>query len=138
MRRRLPNRRAALTIDFQHRYPGGSPRIFAATIGLFEDGSPAEIFLNSVDGTDKQVTTDAHDAAVILSFALQHGACLRDIGNALLRAEDGTAHGFAGSLIDAAIEALAVKRPDDPQGRAPAGGEPSPRPIAPATAEVYP
>jgi len=136
-RRKLPDRRPALTIEFEHTYPGSEPRTFGATIGLFEDGAPAEVFLNSVNGTDKQVTVDAHDAAVIVSFALQHGASLAEIGRAMLRDESGRAHGFMGAFVDAAIEALG-DRPDDQQGSAPAGDDDPPRPTSPAAAEAIP
>jgi hypothetical protein len=136
-RNRLPNRRAALTLDFGHVYPGSEPRTFSATIGFFASGAPAEVFLNSVNGTDKQVTVDAHDAAVVVSFALQHGASLAEIGRAMLRDESGRAHGFLGAFIDAAVEALG-DWPDDPQGGALAGDDDPPRPTSPAAAEAIP
>jgi hypothetical protein len=136
-RKRLPNRRAALTIEFEHVYPGSEPRTFSATIGFYSGGKPAEVFLNSVDGTDKQVTVDAHDAAVLVSFALQYGADLRKMGQAMLRDENGRAHGCMGAFCDAAIEMLG-DWPDDQQPSAPAGGDAPPRPIAPAAAEVVP
>lgn len=137
-RNRLPNRRAALTLDFGHVYPGSEPRTFSATIGFFASGAPAEVFLNSVNGTDKHVTVDAHDAAVLLSFALQHGADLVEVGKAMLRAENGVAHGFMGALIDAAVDAIAKDGPKDWQGSAPAGDDDPPRPNSPAAAEAAP
>lgn len=71
---------------------------------------------------------DAHDASILISFALQHGASLRNMGAAMLRGEDGVAHALFGSLIDAAMRAY----PDD---CAPADPAPTPAPIAPAVAE---
>jgi len=137
-RKRLPNRRAALTFTFEHTYPGSEPRQFSATVGFYSGGKPAEVFLNSVNDTDKQVTVDAHDAAVLLSFALQHGADLVEVSKAVLRAENGVAHGFMGALIDAAVDAIAKDGPKDWQGSAPAGDDDPPRPNSPAAAEAAP
>ena len=111
---RLPNRRAAVNFEFDHVYPGADPRVFTATVGFYGDGAPAEVFVNLVDGTDKHVTVDAHDAAVLLSFALQHGASLADMGRAMLRGEDGVAHGFMGSLLDAIAREIGDRGPQFP------------------------
>jgi hypothetical protein len=100
-RHHLPNRRSATTFEFPHCYPGAAPRVFTATVGFYDDGAPAEVFVSLVDGTDRSVSVDVHDTAVLLSFALQYGAHLEDMGKAMLRGEDGVAHGFVGSLIDA-------------------------------------
>ena len=110
---RLPNRRPGETFEFRHAYPGLWPLIVTATIGRNpEDGRIMEVFVNLVrteestwGGTDKQINVDAHDAAVILSIALQHGVDIDEIGHALLHGEDGVAHGFIGALIDA-VKAL--------------------------------
>lgn len=128
-RERLPNRRAALTLDFEHCYPGAGPRIFTATVGLYPDGRPAEVFVSLVNRTEKKISVDVHDAAILISMALQHGASLADIGSAMLRGEDGVAHGFMGSLADAVLRALP---PIDP-----VPAEPPPTPsTTPVAAEI--
>ncbi len=110
VRERLPDRRLRDVFEFRHCYPGGKPQIVTASVGRFADGRVAEVFIDLVRteenlcmGTDKAITVDAHDASVVLSFALQHGADLPEIGKALLHGEDGVAHGFMGALIDALI-----------------------------------
>ena len=66
-RQRLPNRRSHELLDFEH---GGIS--YTAGVGRFEDGRPAEIFLNTAKhGT--AVDTNARDAAVAASLLLQHG-----------------------------------------------------------------
>ena len=136
-REKLPNRRGGVTIDFEHCYPGLPPRVFNATIGLYPDGRPAEVFVNLVDGSERRMNVDAHDAAVAMSFALQHGADLTDIGAAMLRGSDGVAHGFLGSLADAVARAFPPPKP--PAEPAPAPFDPDPgAPSAPAAAAVDP
>ena len=133
-RERLPNRRAALTLEFEHCYPLAGPRVFTATVGLYPDGRPAEVFVNLVDGSDRRVTVDAHDAAVLVSFALQHGASLPDMGAAMLRGSDGVAHGFMGSLCDAMAREMGGRGEPEPT-TTPQPPEP-PRPAPAARAEV--
>jgi len=124
-REKLPNRRGGVTLEFSHCYPGSDP-----------DGRPAEIFVNLVDGSERRMNVDAHDAAVAMSFALQHGADLADIGAAMLRGSDGVAHGFLGSLADAVARALPPPEPpSDPV--IPADPDPG-APSAPAAAVVDP
>jgi len=66
-RQRLPNRRGADLIDFEH---GG--RRCTACVGRFPDGRPAEIFLNT--DKDSAVATLAQESAILASIALQFGA----------------------------------------------------------------
>ncbi len=104
-RRRLPDRRVGMTFDFQHSYPGGQPLNFTASTGHYAStdasrlGEVGEVFVALVNGSDK-MSVDAHDAAILISFALQYGAQLAEMGKACVRGEDGVAHGFMGSLID--------------------------------------
>lgn len=100
-RKKMPARRAAETFTFEHSYPGAGPRVFTASVGRYKDGTIGEAFVHLVDGQEKLVTVDAHDAAIILSIALQHGADVKSIGKAMLRGEDGVPHGFLGALCDA-------------------------------------
>jgi len=95
VRERLPYRHKAETFDFQLGH-----FIFTATLGFYPDNvRVGEVFLNAGKaGTDLHAAT--RDAAILLSFALQHGATTEEVRNALTRKEDGTADGPIGALLD--------------------------------------
>jgi hypothetical protein len=65
---------------------------FTVTVGRFPDGSIGEIFLNN-HKQGNQSDTNARDAAIILSFAIQHGADIDSIRRALCRDSAGNALG---------------------------------------------
>jgi len=95
-RRRLPNRRAHLVLDFEH---GGFA--YTAGIGFFDDArrQPAEIFLT----TPKHGTvldTNARDAAIAASLLLQHGCPVDTLRRALTRNADGSASGPLAHVLD--------------------------------------
>ena len=93
-RKRLANRRLHELIDFDH----GQFRCTAG-IGRFPDGSIAEVFLNvAKDGT--ALDTTARDAAILASFALQHGASADELRRALTRDGSGRPSGPLGTLLD--------------------------------------
>jgi ribonucleoside-diphosphate reductase alpha chain len=94
MRRRLPNRRGHELVDFAHA--GIS---YTAGVGRFEDGSLAEIFLN----TRKHVTAvdlNARDAAVAASLLWQHGCPIEILRRALTRNADSSASGPLARALD--------------------------------------
>lgn len=93
-RARLPDRRGHELIDISH---GGFR--FTAGIGRFADGSLAEVFINSTR-TGTGVETQARDAAILASFALQHGATVDELRKALTRNSDGSAAGVLGAVLD--------------------------------------
>ncbi len=109
-RRRLPNRRAAIAFDFSHR-----DLKYRAHVGFFQDGKPAELFLDS-SKPNSTIDAFASDAAILISLLLQRGSSFAEIGHALRR----TPNGEAASLIGAAIDELS-KLPD-------ADGEATPGP----------
>ena len=78
-RQRLQNRRPHWLYRFEcdgQSYTGG--------IGRFEDGRIAEIFINgSKVGTAAE--TNAQDAAIVASLALQHGCPLETLRHSLAR-----------------------------------------------------
>jgi hypothetical protein len=80
-------------------------------VGRFpNDGRIGELFLvNHKSGN--QSDTNARDAAIILSFALQHGADIDAIRKALCRDSAGRALGPVGAALDvlATIEAEGEK-----------------------------
>jgi hypothetical protein len=72
-RQRLNNRRASETFTFEL-----DGLRFTASVSRFSDGRIGELFLNN-HKSGNQSDTNARDAAIALSFALQHGADLDDI-----------------------------------------------------------
>jgi ribonucleoside-diphosphate reductase alpha chain len=95
-RRRLPNRRAHLVLDFEH---GGFS--YTAGVGFFDDDGrqPAEIFLTTAKhGT--VLDTHARDAAIAASLLLQHGCPLDTLRRALTRNGDGSASGPLAHVLD--------------------------------------
>jgi hypothetical protein len=72
---------------------------YVAGIGRYEDGRLGEVFLN-VAKTGTAVETMAHDLAVTISIALQHGAPIETLRRALKRERDGSAAGPIGRLLD--------------------------------------
>jgi len=93
-RERLPNRRAAETFEVE---VGGLRYI--ATVGRFIDGAIAELFLSN-HKTNSQADTNARDAAIVFSFAVQHGADPAAIRHALCRDSHGRASGPLGAVLD--------------------------------------
>jgi hypothetical protein len=94
-RQRLPNRRAAETFELEV----GSLR-YTATIGRYADGTVGEIFLqNHKPGS--QSDSNARDAAVAATLALQHGCPLQ---RALLRDSHGRPSTPLGAAVDIIME----------------------------------
>ena len=93
-RQRLRYRHAHELIDFVH---GGFA--YTAGIGRFDDGDPAEIFLN-VAKSGTTLETAARDSAIVASIALQHSASVETLRHALTRNGDGSASGALGKLLD--------------------------------------
>jgi hypothetical protein len=93
-RERLPNRRASESFTFEL-----SGLRFTATVSRFADGRVGELFLNN-HKAGNQVDTNARDAAILLSFALQYGADLDAIRKALCRDSQGRALGPIGRALD--------------------------------------
>ena len=103
MRRRLPNRRPAVTEEI-----GVGNMRLTATIGLDATGPPAEIFLSGAkDGSG--LAAILADAAVMISIALQHGIPAAVLGKSISRLPEsltGPATAPA-SPIGAALDLLA-------------------------------
>jgi hypothetical protein len=82
-----PKSPATLAVSIRVRWPSSHRRI-----GRFDDGRIAEIFINGAKvGTAAE--TNAQDAAIVASLALQHGCPVETIRHALARSG-----GSAGSL----------------------------------------
>ena len=93
-RERLPNRRACETIAFEH---GGAA--FTMTAGRYPDGRIGEIFINAAHA-NSALDALASDAAIALSFALQHGADLAAVKAAMKRNSAGEASSPIGAALD--------------------------------------
>lgn len=118
-RRRLPDRRPAISHPITFHRSDGTEWKVEATIGFYPRdgepyaaGDPGEIFLfGPKDGTDMSALCG--DASVLISIALQHGAPIEVLAEAISRYPvevDGPPVKPA-SIIGAALDAiLAVKR----------------------------
>lgn len=93
-RQRLPNRRTAETFQLQ---VGGLH--YTCSVGRFPDGSIGELFLNN-HKTNSAADTNARDAAITFSIAVQHGADPEVIRKALCRDSQGRASGPLGEALD--------------------------------------
>jgi hypothetical protein len=93
-RERLPNRRASTTFDFEV-----ASLHYTATVSRFSDGRIGELFLNN-HKTNSSADTNARDAAIVFSIAVQHGAHAETIRRALCRSADGSASGPLGAALD--------------------------------------
>jgi hypothetical protein len=93
-RRRLPDRRPAETFELE---AGGL--FYTCTVGRYADGAVGEIFLSN-HKSNSAADTNARDAAITFSIAVQHGADLEVIRRALCRDSNGRASGPLGAALD--------------------------------------
>jgi hypothetical protein len=93
-RQRLPNRRANTTLELE---VGGLR--YTATFSRYPDGSISELFLNN-HKSNSAADTNARDAAIVFSIAVQCGADVETIRKALCRDSHGNASGPLGAALD--------------------------------------
>jgi hypothetical protein len=93
-RERLPNRRAVVTFELA---VGGLT--YTCSVGRFADGRIGELFLSN-HKSNSAADTNARDAAIAFSFAVQHGADPEAIRKALSRDSQGRASGPLGAALD--------------------------------------
>jgi hypothetical protein len=84
-RRRLPDRRASTTFELEV-----AGLRYTATFSRYPDGRIGELFLNN-HKSNSAADTNARDAAIKFSFAVQHGADPEVIRRALCRDSAGNA-----------------------------------------------
>ena len=94
-RLRLPNCRASETFDIEV-----AGLKYTATVSRFADGRIGELFLSN-HKNNSGADTNARDAAIAFSFAVQHGADPEAICRALCRDAKGHASGPLGAALDA-------------------------------------
>jgi hypothetical protein len=97
-RQRLPNRRASETFDIEV-----AGLKYTATVSRFADGRIGELFLSN-HKNNSGADTNARDAAIAFSFAVQHGADAEAIRRALCRDAQGNASGPLGVALDMLAE----------------------------------
>lgn len=93
-RQRLPNRHPSQVFDIE---VGGLR--YTASFSRFADGRIGELFLSN-HKSNSTADTNARDAAIAFSFAVQHGADPEAIRKALSRDSQGRASGPLGSALD--------------------------------------
>jgi len=99
-RTRLPNRRAAETMNFSV-----DGQNYILTVGLFPDsGKVAEIFINSGMRLGSMSDINAVDGAFAVSLALQYGCPLEVLRTGMKRNADSTPQGPLGAALDAIKE----------------------------------
>jgi hypothetical protein len=90
----LPNRRASQNIAFERDNLN-----YQMTVGLYPDGRTGEVFLNA-EHANSLLDVLAHDAAILVSLALQFGCPLETIRHAIKRDSGGTASSPIGAALD--------------------------------------
>jgi len=93
-RKRLPNRRAATSFDFEH-----NGIRFVATYSPFADGGVGEIFISN-HKAGSHLNACVRDLGVVASLALQFGCALDTLRHALLRNADGSPATALGAALD--------------------------------------
>ena len=99
-RLRLPNRRASTTFGFE---VGGLR--YTASYSRYADGSIGELFLEN-HKSNSAADTNARDAAIVFSIAVQCGADAETIRKALSRDASGNASGPLGAALDLVVRRL--------------------------------
>jgi hypothetical protein len=93
-RDRLPDRRASELFDFE-----AMGLRFTASISRYPDGRIAELFCDN-HKAGSAIGTLVRDAAIIFSFAVQHGADIETIRRALCRDSQGRVLGPIAEALD--------------------------------------
>jgi ribonucleoside-diphosphate reductase alpha chain len=98
-RERLPDRRHSEFFDFE-----SMGLRFTASVSRYSDGRVGELFLDN-HKCGSAIGALVRDAAIIFSFAAQHGADTDAIRRALCRDGQGRALGPIGAALDLIAEA---------------------------------
>lgn len=105
MRKRLPNRHASETFDFEVQGHFGRPNhAYTVNIGFYPNGKVGDVFLRHKSGkagTDLDIAT--RELSIAISFALQHGATVEEMRAAFPR-HGVEAEGALGKLFDLITE----------------------------------
>jgi ribonucleoside-diphosphate reductase alpha chain len=94
IRERLPNRRVSENFEFEV-----TGLRYTATVNRYADGRIGELFLTN-HKSNSAADTNARDAAITFSIAIQHGADPEVIRRSLCRYAQGRASGPLGTALD--------------------------------------
>lgn len=98
MRARLPERRETDTREIVHVTPQGDEQLLTISIGRDASGQVAEVFVEVPYQQRKFATALlGKDVATLISIALQHGATVEELRDAMGRSEINR----MGNIIDA-------------------------------------
>lgn len=92
-RRRLPDRRTCDAIPVTHIWNHGDERAnehMVLRVGRYEDGQVGEVFIDYTDPRmrrNERAKNFGHDIATVISIALQYGAPIEVLRNAVGRGE---------------------------------------------------
>ena len=101
---RLPDRRAAETVQLEH----GGMR-FMVTIGFYPDGRPGEVFTHGIR-TGSGLDALLADACVVVSCLIQHGAEPRELAGSMGRLGSAEPASIIGAVIDLVAASSAALR----------------------------
>lgn len=121
----LPNRRNQISFDFRR-----SGVRFVGSVGFFDDGRPAEVFVQC-ERASTEIAALGRDAAILISLGLQHGVTLDTMRHGVTRDHDEEPSSFVGALLDEVDKLL---RDRGEEGAMAPSSPPSPRPHAEALA----
>ncbi len=93
-RQRLPDRRAAETVQIEH----GGQR-FTVTIGYYPDGRSGEVFTHGIR-TGSTLDALLADACVLLSMLMQHGIEVPELASGMGRLGSSEPASIIGAVID--------------------------------------
>ena len=102
-RKPLPTRRMSITFDFLHEWEHGQTFSYRATVGYYDNGTIGELFLNSNKRHGTALDSNSRDAAIFVSIALQYGAPLDVLRNAMARDINGYPASPVGMALDEVI-----------------------------------
>ena len=105
-RQRLPNRRAAETVELEH-----SGSRFTVTIGFYPDGRPGEVFTHGARSGSNMDALLA-DACVVVSCLIQHGVEPRELAASMGRLGNSEPASIIGAVVDLTAAASPVTRGD--------------------------
>ena len=98
-RKRLPNRRPAVTEQITFMRSDGNLAVYDATIGFDGEGRPKELFLTGARAGSDMAAALA-DTAVAVSVALQHGVRARAMALSVSRNHEGMPVSAIGAALD--------------------------------------
>ena len=101
-REKFSTRHDTITVNVEHQYPSSQvPRTFCISYSPLPSGRIGEVWVNSVNGTEKQVNDDMRDTCIILSWLLQKVTSVEELSRSVQRDKRGRPHGFIGAVLDA-------------------------------------